>query len=284
MGARQSSSSKKAISVRSLKRQVSDFILTDSVAKSPKELCDNEVCLSDDEDLLDVDKHTPPNLSWLEALEGIEAEHTPLSPNLSWLADTPSTAFSINCDADAYKILMGRENSITVSEFEISRPVPCSPEPELQLSLSPRSDVGEGSFFPPTPRGFSPRASRSRKKNSICTPTDVRRLSAQNTEDLQHSPKGARLSRRGGLCAFHESQVPEMIRTLRKEGGRYDFGALSAEGEMSQMRISIQDWTSGGESNSSELLSPPMRHQALRTRLMHRDRPNVEFGGSSIPF
>jgi len=157
MGARQTSSSaKKAISPRSLKQQVSDFILTDSVAKSPKELCDNEVCLSDDEDLLDVDKHTPrplsPNLSWLEALE---AEHTPLSPkNLSWLADTPSTAFSINCDADAYKILMGRENSITVSEFEISRPVPCSPEPELQLSLSPRSDVGEGSFFPSDPTGF----------------------------------------------------------------------------------------------------------------------------------
>jgi len=283
MGASQSSSSKKVLSPRTLKRQVSDFILTtEPVAKSPNELCDNEVCLSDDEELLDVD-HTPlsPNLSWLEALE---AEHTPLSPNLSWLTDTPSTVFSINCDADAYKILMGREDSITVSEFEISRPVPCSPEPELQLSLSPRSDVGEGSFFPPTPRGFSPRASRSRKKTSICTPTDVRRLSAQNTEDLQDSPKGARLSRRGGLCAFHESQVPEMIRTLRKEGDRYDFGALSAEGEISQMRISIQDWTSGGESNSSELLSPPMRHQTLRTRLMHRDRPNVEIGGSSIPF
>jgi len=87
MGARQPSSSKKAISPRSLKRQVSDFILTDSVAKSPKELCDNEVCLSDDEDLLDVDKHTPrplsPNLSWLEALE---AEHTPLSPKKFELA------------------------------------------------------------------------------------------------------------------------------------------------------------------------------------------------------
>lgn len=276
MGAQNSTETRATLSPRTLKHQLSDFIYASehweqqSVVKSP-DLYDNETILSDEEGEESVD-------------------HTPLSPNaLSWLTETtPSTVKSIHCEADAYKILSGREDSLTVSEVSISR-APSSPVPELQLSLSPRSDIGEG-FFPPTPRGCNTPRSRT---GTICTPTDVRRLSAtQNLDmDLQDSPKGARLSRRGGMCAQHDYQVPESIRSIRTSGF-YDIGGtVCPEGEIlthKRARSTRHDWTPRTlESISSEVITPP--HRTLRRArteyaLSCSRRIALEVGGTRIPY
>lgn len=282
------SSKKGLLSPRTIKRRVSDFILTSpqspeqvSVVKSPS-LYDNEI-LSDEE------------------ADGFLDHCTPVSPNaLSWMTETtPSTIKYVHCDADAYKILSGREDSITVSEVSISRPN--SPKPELQLSLSPRSDLGE-EFFPPTPRESTPRS----RTGTICTPTDVRRLSAtQNFElNLQMSPKGARLSRRGGLCAFHDHQVPESIRSIRIDD-QSNGGGPCPEEEQSASRRRVKtirfDWTPRPiESTSSESLFSPnrilersrtdyhleyMNSNLWRRRSIVPEGPSaLNVGGSRIPF
>lgn len=273
MGATFAKSKNSVLSPRTMKRKVSDFILRDSVAKSSKQLCDKEEVLDDSEEFVESEMCSPKIFSWLTDLE------TELTPNVKWLSGTVTPSISIHGDAHAYKILMGRDDSVTVSEFEFSR-APNSPQPELQLSLSPRSDVEDACFFPPTPKACSPRVTRN-KGSSICTPTDVRRTQCV-VLNLQISPKGVRLSRRGGMCALSESQVPEMIKTLRKER-RCELGGASTEGLVSHSRISIQGWLSPGESNSSELLSPP-HYSTWRRAYQRAQRPSVEYGGASIPF
>lgn len=248
MGAAKSSSysTKEIMSPRTLKRHLSEFVLSpeqDSVVKRPN-LYDNEITLSDDEGELD---------------------HTPVSPYaLSWAETTPSTATSFHCDADALKVLLGREDSITMSEVSISRAA-SSPTVELQISMSPQSDMMVEGFFPPTPRGCHTPRSRKSQSSAVCTPTDVRRLSAtQNVEmDLQEGPKGVRLSRRGGMCAFHDNEVPEQIRSIRSE--LFDVGgSLCPEGENQPTHQRVHSaryhFTPRAiESISSEVISPPMR-------------------------
>jgi len=245
MGAAKSSS-KDVMSPRTLKRHLSEFVLSpeqDSVVKSPN-LYDNEITMSDDEGKFD---------------------HTPVSPYaLSWAETTPSTATSFHCDADALKVLLGREDSITMSEVSISRAA-SSPTVELEISMSPRSDMMAEGFFPPTPRGcHTPRSQESR--STVCTPTDVRRLSAtQNLEmDLQDGPKGVRLSRRGGMCAFYNNEVPEQIRSIRSE--LFDVGgSLCPEGENAPSHRRVHSaryhFTPRAiESISSEVISPHIRN------------------------
>lgn len=144
-----------------------------------------------------------------------------------------------------------------------------SPEPELQLSLSPASDL-DGGYFPPTPRGcHTPRS----HTGTVCTPENVRRLSAtQNLDmDLQDSPKGIRQSRRGGMCAFYDNQVPESIRSIRTTDFFETGGDVCPEEgrPTSHQRIrSVQfNWTPHAlESISSEVLTPKPLRSLRRTR------------------
>lgn len=290
MGAASSTSANGVLSPRTMKRQLSKYALTSaeqvSVVKSPEVLYDNGAELTDEEGRRET---------------GF-SDHTPVSPYaLSW-ATTPSTATSFQCDADALKVLSGKEeDSITVSGWSLSRALSSSPTPELMLSLSPEADLGDG-FFPPTPRGCHTPRSRT---GTICTPTDVRRLSAtQNLEmDLQDSPKGVRLSRRGGMCAFHENQVPESIRSIRTQS-LFDIGGeLCPEGERptSHRRFQSLQFSStprAVESISSEVLSPPKRSlrrsrtDYLNSTSSRNSRRSMAFssrntlaniGGSQIP-
>jgi len=237
------------LSPRTLKHQLSEYALHSekqvSVVKSSR-LYDND-------------------FSYEEGLvPGIDDEQTPVSPYaLSW-ATSPSANLSIHGDADAYKILSGREDSITISEISISRP--SSPEPELQISLSPRSDVGDG-FFPPTPRGHSPES----RTETVCTPTSVRKFSLTLIPNLDSSdtPHGTRLSRRGGVCAFDENQIPASIRSLRSQHSEFENfggGPCPEEGRTSHRRVkSLRDWTTTPiESTSSETLASPHPRRSLR--------------------
>jgi len=271
------------LSPGTLKRQLSEYALHSenqvSVVKSSR-LYDNEYSYEEDPE------------------PGLDDEQSPHA--ISWATTPPS--LSIHDDAEAYRILSGREDSITVSERSISRP--SSPGPELQISLSPQSDVGDG-FFPPTPRGASPES----RAETVCTPTSVRRYSLTQTANLDSSdtPKGTRLSRRGGVCAFHDSQIPDSIRSLRSQhfeniGG----GPCPEEGRTRQRTKSLHDWTtiriestsSLVESTSSETLASPHPRRSLRRARTEYDSisswrirsfvnegstaPNL-IGGSRIP-
>jgi len=175
--------------------------------------------------------------------------------------------FYLHDELSSLSASSGREDSITISEISISRP--SSPEPELQISLSPRSDVGDGcdGFFPPTPRGHSPES----RAETVCTPTSVRKFSLTLIPNLDSSdtPHGTRLSRRGGVCAFDENQIPASIRSLRSQHSEFENfggGPCPEEGRTSHRRVkSLRDWTTTPiESTSSETLASPHPRRSLR--------------------
>lgn len=211
-------------------------------------------------------------------------------------------------DSDAYKILQRKTMATS----------PMSPRDDslVLLSLSPRSEA-EFDPFPVTPR--SP-TDCGHDESDVSTPCCVRDENSQNVDlNLNLSPKGARLSRRGGICACTLSQVPETIRSLRslkyEMGGECLPGATPQSAPLPEWRVkrratfhepSTRTKPSGQyglcqnerslsyfESISSEMLSPPSCQDYKsdpslvkpwnRKESFRELRRKSEFGGNKFP-